>query len=491
MAYVPVYEPATPGEVYAMYKEAAALSRSRRMPVILRLTTHVCHAKEKVAFGPWSAAPRDDTPRFDPKAGPYFPITSAVFPLKRRALAKLAEVAVQAETSPANRIDDHGNEARGLIVAGVSYLSLLDVLEGVERKPDILKLGLVHPLPRDLLARFLADHAEVKVLEELDDVLEQQIKALAYERGLKTRIVGKADPEEWIGEYTADVVGTILRRCWPDLLPALPPAPARPAVPPRPAQMCPGCGHRIGFHGIKQALAREDITVADIGCHSLGFLDPYNMGQVLLCMGHSSGTAAGLSLFNTTRKIVAFIGDSTFFHAGLPGLINALFNRHEFTLIVLENGTTAMTGHQDHPAAGRNFHGPVEAIPIRRVLEGLGVKQIWEVDTYQQAKLTAAVKEAVAAPGFKVIIARHPCMLKFMREQSRKGRPRPNPVKVGEACNRQLVCVQEFACPSYQRQADGSVVVEKDLCIGDGSCRQTCPTKAIEPDSGSPKGGPA
>jgi indolepyruvate ferredoxin oxidoreductase alpha subunit len=214
--------------------------------------------------------------------------------------------------------------------------------------------------------------------------------------------------------------------------------------------MCPGCGHRSAFYAIKKVLHASDISVADIGCHTLGYLEPYRVGKVLLCMGHSSGTASGLSLFNDTRRVVAFLGDSTFFHAGLPGIVNAIFNKHNFTLIVMENGTTAMTGHQNHPAVGRNFREVTQKIPVRKVLEGLGVDNIREVDAYNQSKLKQYVEEALAEDGLKVIIAKHPCMLKFTRELRRSGRSLPNPVRVGNKCNRKYICVSDFACPSYQ-----------------------------------------
>lgn len=488
LAYIPVFEPASPTEVYLMFKEAAQLARLGKMPVIVRLTTHVCHAKEKVTFDAWQPIPRDDTPRFNPANGPYIPITSLTFPMKRKARAKLASFAQWAETSRLNVTVNNGNRRRGIITVGLPWLSLLDALEGVKEKPDLLKLPLAHPLPRMLISSFLETHEEVKILEELDDFLEQEIKALAFEKGLKTRIIGKQDDEEWIGEHTPERVEAILRGCWPDLLekPATRAVAVRTA-PPRPAQLCPGCGHRSAFFPIKKVLSEIDathgapITVADIGCHTLGFLPPYEIGQVLLCMGHSCGTAAGLSLFNRQRPVVAFLGDSTFFHAGIPGIINARFNTHNFTLIVMENGTTAMTGHQDHPGVGRNFREPVEAIPIRKVLEGLGVTQIWEVDTYQQAKLEGMLREALAAPGFKVVIARHPCMLKFTRQQARAGKPRMSPVRITEKCDLQKSCISRFGCPTYQFTEDGKVRVETDLCIGDGSCRPTCPRGAIEP----------
>ena len=467
LSYTPLFEPANPAEVYAFYMAAARLSQDRHMPVILRLTTHVCHAKEKVSFSAWEPTVPDNTPCFDVANGPYIPITSLVFPQKERALQNLVQVQAYAETSPLNTAVDHQNTRRGVITAGLPYLSLMDVLSQAADKPDILKLGIVFPLPRQKIKDFLVTHEEVKVLEELDNELEKEIKAIAYDEGLRTRIIGKTDYRDWMGEYTPDKVHEVLGKTWPDLAPAV----AQPAAPPlavadRPAQMCPGCGHRSAFHAIKQALAGTDIT--------------YNVGQLLMCMGASNGIGAGLSLFNTTRKVVVFMGDSTFFHAGLPGIINAIFNRHNISMIVMENGTTAMTGHQNNPVSGRNFDEITDKISIRSVLEGLGVELISETDTYQQSKLTEMVKAAVAFEGFSAVIARHPCMLKFTREQRRRAGYQLRQVDIDqEACRHIHNCVSEFACPTFTRLDDGHIEINADLCIGDGSCMQVCPAQAI------------
>jgi indolepyruvate ferredoxin oxidoreductase alpha subunit len=191
-----------------------------------------------------------------------------------------------------------------------------------------------------------------------------------------------------------------------------------------------------------------------------------------------------LSLFNDNRRVVCFIGDSTFFHAGMPGIVNAVYNAHRVLLIVLENGTTAMTGHQDHPGTGRNFNGSTTKLSVRSALEGLGVANIREVDAYKQADLTAMVRDALDEPGFKVIIARHPCMLKFTREARRKAGWSARRVMIDQGvCEQAHECVERFACPSFQRDPEGRVNVSKDLCIGDGSCRQTCPLEAIVPES--------
>jgi indolepyruvate ferredoxin oxidoreductase alpha subunit len=480
MSYTPVLEPADPSEVYRFYLEAAKWSRLRGMPVILRLTTHVCHAKQKVSFAAWEPEIPEDTPRFDPANGPYIPITTLAIEQKRQALVKLGQTRRYAEKGRLDRVVDNGNPDQGVITAGLPFLSLMEVADGAPVRPDILKLAFVHPLPRQTIIDFLAGHREVKVLEELDDVLENQIKAIAFDEKISVAIIGKTSEDEWIGEYTPDKVHQVMSLIWPEMTKPKPMVPISDLAPHRPPQMCPGCGHRSAFHAIKAALSETDITVADIGCHTLGFLPPYEMGQLLMCMGSSTAMASGLRLFNTRRKVVSFMGDSTFFHAAIPGVVNAIFNRHPITMILMENGTTAMTGHQDHAASGRNFNDVTDKIPIRQVLEGLGVKHIFEVDTYQQAKLAEQVTAAVAVDEFSVVIARHPCMLKFTREQ-RKGVALRSVGIDQQVCERIHACIAEFGCPTFTRDREGAVSINTDLCIGDGSCIQTCPSNAIIP----------
>jgi len=482
MSYTPVLEPANPTEAYVYYKEAAELARTMGKAVILRLTTHVCHAKERVVFSGWRPESPDTTPRFDPDNGPYIPLVSAVYPKKRQALSDLQRVEQWVDRRNLHRTINNGSPL-GIIVSGMVCLSVQDILAPLADKPDILKLAMPYPVPTRIITEFLAAHREVKVLEELDDTLEKEVKVLAYDQHLTTKILGKAAIDDWIGEYTPDKVQDILHQTWPEIIPARATwtETATKPLPPRPPQMCPGCGHRSAFHAIKQALPDDGtITVADIGCHTLGFQEPYRLGEVLLCMGASPGIGTGLSLFNDSRKVVAFLGDSTFFHAGIPGIINALFNRHNLTLVIMENGTTAMTGHQDHAGSGRNFNEVVEAIPIRQVLEGIGVKHIFEIDTYRQRELTAMVREALALDGFNVVIARHPCMLLFARNLRRKSGTVPHPVRIDqEKCTRIHSCIQDFGCPSFSRAPDGTVTVNREICIGDGSCLQTCPSQAI------------
>lgn len=476
MAMLPMLEPSSPAEAYLMFLEAARLSQETRSPVVLRMTTHTCHAKANLFFGKRPLTVKSRGAFFDAENGPYIPLAKDVMQLKRKALNKLEGFRAYAESSPFNKKTE-GEGRKGVIVAGLPGATLLDLLEGAPLRPNVLCLGVVHPLPKNRVAAFLKENDEVKIIEELDDFLELEIKALAFEQQIPVKIIGKTEIEDWIGEYLPDRIATILNRTWKALVRE--PEARVSSQKTRPPQMCPGCGHRSAFHAIRKALDGKAITVADIGCHTLGYLPPYKMGELLLSMGHSCGTASGLSLCNDQKPVVAFIGDSTFFHAGMPGIVNALFNNHNITLIVMENGTTAMTGHQDHPGVGGGPNDPAEAIPVKQVLEGFGVKHIWEVDTYSQAKLTGIVEEAVAMKGFKVVIARHPCMLKATREAARKPGYVQRHVDIGEKCTRIHDCIEQFGCPTFQRDSTGRVFANPELCIGDGSCIQTCPERAI------------
>jgi indolepyruvate ferredoxin oxidoreductase, alpha subunit len=201
------------------------------------------------------------------------------------------------------------------VTSGLIYLSLLDVYDICEFQPDILKLGAINPLEKEIVLSFLKSHDDVLILEELDDILEPQIKSIAYDHQLTTKITGKVDDEDFVGEYTPDKVSEKLSVVWPNMIVAVEGPYSEVTqieVPARPAQMCPGCGHRSAFFAIKKALENEDVTVADIGCHTLGYMPPYNVGKILMCMGASTGMASGLSLFNDKKRVVAFLGQFKF-----------------------------------------------------------------------------------------------------------------------------------------------------------------------------------
>jgi indolepyruvate ferredoxin oxidoreductase alpha subunit len=447
------------------------------------MTTHVCHAREVVKFEGIEAGAPDWTPRFDAANGPYVPIVSTVFPLKRKALAKLADFEELGNECKLNEVlAPNGSKPvdgkkLGVISSALPAMSVLENLEETKASVDLLKLGMTYPLARRMITEFLADRDEVLVLEELDPVMENEIKVAAWDAGVDCKILSRKDREDLMGELGPGRTMKILSGAWPSVFEAPTEVVASKEISPRLPQMCPGCGHRSAFHAIRKALEDDTITVADIGCHSLGFMPPYNMGEVLFSMGHGVSTASGLSIGNDTRKVLTFIGDSTLIHAGLPGIVNAANHDHNITLVLMDNGTTAMTGHQ--PRFGSGEVG--DKIPFVPLLEALGVKFIRETDTYQQATLTQHIRDANAHKGFAMVIARHPCMLKFTRKQ-RKDMPdlrMPNVRVDQEKCERIYECVAEFGCPSFQKNEDGSVTVSEELCIGDGSCLQTCPVQAL------------
>lgn len=484
MSYMPMIEPATPQETYGMYREAARLARQHRTCVAFRMTTHVCHAREVVEVQGIDAAEPDWTPGFDRQNGPYVPITTTVFPLKRRALGLVDTFEEIAGSPPLCSVHSPNGPAAdtqprlGLIASGLPANCLIENLYDSGRRVDLLKLGMTYPLPKKRIVEFLESHDEVLVVEELDRVLETEIKALAYDRHSSCRLLSRVGNEQLMGELGPVRTHGLLSQAWPDVFPAIPAPPAAGQVVVRLPQMCPGCGHRSAFHAIKAALGDADITVADIGCHSMGFMPPYEVGEVLFCMGASVPLGSGLALHNTKRKVLSLLGDSTLFHAGIPGIVNAVIYDHDVTLVIMENGTTAMTGHQ--PRFGSGEVGA--EIPLPRLLESLGVRFIRDVDAYQQDKLTGFIREALAHDGFSVVIARHPCMLKFTREQQRRTPGvRPPQVKVNQGiCDHAFVCISDFGCPSFQLDDDGNVTVHPDLCIGDGSCLQTCPVSALQ-----------
>ncbi|MFO7810919.1 MAG: thiamine pyrophosphate-dependent enzyme, partial [Candidatus Delongbacteria bacterium] len=483
MSYIPVMEPATPTEAYKMFLEAAKLSKKHQMPIILRLTTHVCHAKELISFGTIGAATKSFKAEFDVKNGPYLPITKTVFPLKKKAMEKLDLIKKDSEKSPFNRIyapygcEEINGKKLGIISSSMPALSIMENLDKAGKAVDLLQLNFSYPMPEEMIAGYLKDKDEVIIIEELDRIMEYEIKSLAFDRDIKCRILTRKTHDDIMGELTSDRTWDILSGHWPEVFESGIKPVTQPFANPRIPQMCPGCGHRSAFHAIKQALPKGTITVGDIGCHSLGFFEPYNMGEMLLSMGHSNGTAAGLTIGNEKRKVLAFIGDSTFFHAGFPAIINAVLYDHDFTLVVMENGTTAMTGHQPHAGSGEIG----EKISIDKLLESIGVKFIKRVDTYQQKKLTEYIKESLDHKGFSVVIASHPCMLKFIRQQRKREGFVQKHVEVDQnKCERHLTCIEEFGCPSFKKNDDGSITVNDDLCIGDGSCRPTCPVRAID-----------
>ncbi|MBI4794244.1 MAG: indolepyruvate ferredoxin oxidoreductase subunit alpha [Deltaproteobacteria bacterium] len=485
MAGLPMLEPASPQEAKEMARAAFALSEELQLPVLLRTTTRVNHTRGAVTLG-----------ELAPHPGPGFfskePFQKVMVPaVARQAHARLLEAQARAaalsETSAFNKICGKGTW--GIATSGVSSNYVEDAVAelGLQDRVQVLKLGFTHPLPVNLILKFLAPLERVLVVEELEPYLEEGLRAIAQAQGLTLPVQGKGQALfSRLYEYHPALVRRVTARYF--ALTDKAAEPLEPAqilgqpLPDRPPNLCPGCPHRAMYYSVKIALKDlgvEGVFPTDIGCYTLGLLPPLSMADFLICMGSSINTAAGISKA-TDQKVVAFIGDSTFFHSGLPGLVNAVHQGHDFLLVILDNGTTAMTGHQPHPGVTLTPPGyPCEHVPLKRVVQALGVEKLWVVNPFKYQEALAATKEAVNATGVRVLIAEAPCPLHVHRLQGRKSRAR---FRVTDKCQDCRHCLDYFGCPAMQlsdKLEGGRMLIDTDLCSGCAFCVQWC--EAIRP----------
>jgi indolepyruvate ferredoxin oxidoreductase alpha subunit len=479
MAGLPMLEPATPEEAREMTLLAFALSEELKVPVLLRTTTRVNHTRGAVTLG--ELTPRSGLGRFHKDPFHQVMVPAVARKAHVRLLAAEDQARRLATTSAFNEISGAGTW--GIVTSGVTSTYVADALGelGLTDKVRLLKLGFTNPLPVDLLANFLAPLEKVLVVEELEPYLEEGLKAVAQARGLTVTIRGKG-PELFsrLYEYHPALVRQIIARFFgvsyeaPELL--VPEAILGQTLPDRPPNLCPGCPHRATYYAVKIALKDlgvEGVFPTDIGCYTLGLLPPLSMADFLICMGSSISTAAGISRA-TGQQVVAFIGDSTFFHAGLPGLANAVHNGHDFLLVILDNGTTAMTGSQPHPGVSMAPSGyPGVHIPIDRVVQALGVDQLWVTNPFKYKESLAATKEALGAKGVRVLISQAPCHLYHQRLTGKKRQAR---FQVVGSCSECRDCLDNFGCPAMyleSGQAD-HLMIDSDLCSGCAFCVQWC-----------------
>jgi indolepyruvate ferredoxin oxidoreductase, alpha subunit len=479
MANLPMLEPASPQEALEMTRAAFALSEELKVPVLLRTTTRVNHTRGAVALGELASRPGPGKFVKDPFHQVMVPAVARL--AHARLLEAESRARALAETSDFNTVSGQGNW--GIAVSGVSSSYVTDALNelGLADKVAVLKLGFSRPLPTELAGDFLAARERVLVVEELEPFLEDRLKAVAQARGLTLPIRGKAlGLFSRLYEYHPGLVKEVIARYFE--VPYQPPAQLVPeaimgqALPDRPPNLCPGCPHRATYYAVKIALKDagvEGIFPTDIGCYTLGLLPPLSMADYLICMGSSISTAAGISRA-TGQRVVAFIGDSTFFHAGLPALANAVHNRHDFLLVILDNGTTAMTGSQPHPGVSLTPPGyPGVHVPLDRVVQALGAEQLWVVNPFHYKEALAATKEALAAPGVRVLISQAPCHLYAQRLSGKKRQAR---FQVTGECGECRHCLDYFGCPAMYLKpgAGGQMLIDPAVCSGCAFCVQWC-----------------
>ena len=481
LSKLPVLDPASPAEAKEMTVAAFALSHRTGMPVILRPTTRVCHACGPVELGELPA--RRAVPGFV-KDGQHV-ILPSFAAIKHVWLEdELAKLRVEFSGSPWNKITGQGR--LGLVAGGVSYLYAKEALQALGLDAVLFKVGTPHPFPLSLAGEFLGCVDRVLVLEEEDPVLEEGLLlAAAGLRDLpKTdgTVAAVAAPAIF-GKYTGHIPRTgelnadkvrravaLFAGVEDTVADAAIERPEPPELPVRPPVLCAGCPHRSVFYTVKTATKGLDpVFSGDIGCYTLGASAPLRMIDTCLCMGGAVTVASGLALVEPGRPHIAFMGDSTFFHMGIPGLINAAYNRTKLTLIILDNATTAMTGHQTHPGLGRLATG--EAVPpidLADVARACGIANLAVVDAYDRAAVAQAVREALDTDGPTVIVARRACAVLAKPEKR---------YKIGEACINCRRCLREIGCPALAASEKPYITT---ACFGCGLCAEVCPKEAIK-----------
>ena len=472
---VPLLDPSSAEEAYAMVQEAFELSETYQTPVFLRPTTRVSHGYASISVK-------------DPEEYISHPVEGfvkdssrwVIFPRLSFARHRIIEERNDAlrdvfSENPLNRIEPEEGAAdgprRGVATGGFSYTCVMETRKALGAF-RVLKVSTPFPFPEKKALAFLEGLDEVLCVEELDPVIERELIFLCGKYGLKTRILGKMTghmPRS--GENSRDSVLQAVS-AFMGRLPAQMVSPEPPPLPVRPPVLCAGCPHRASFYAVKQAMkGRKTIFCGDIGCYTLGNAMPLDMVDTCLCMGAGLGIAQGINHLEKDRSCFAFVGDSTFFASALPGVVNAVYNQAEFTLIVLDNSTTAMTGHQPHPGTGRTMMGDVvEKVSIENILRGIGVTAVETVDPLNLKAAVEAVRKTADLPGVKAVIFRSPCVALFRS---------PAQVQIDPAvCVGCKKCIREIGCPALSLR-EGKAVADPAQCNGCGLCAQLCPVGAI------------
>ena len=467
---LPVFDPATVEEAYAMVGDAFVLSEKYKTPVILRATTRIDHGYASVEVADEDEYDKHETSGFikDSRRWVIFPKLAN----KNHGLIEKRNIELAAELSSYERneiIPATGicaGSKRGICAGGVSFSYVADTLG--DEHPAILKVATPFPFPEELAVRFLSELDEVFCIEELDPVLERELLRVAGRCGLKVDIRGKLTGDApQAGEYSPDVVLEILGHPVKEAYEAPEGLPVRPPV------LCAGCPHRASFYAVKKAMeGKKTVYCGDIGCYTLGNAMPLDMCDTCLCMGAGIGQAQGIWRVEPDTKAFAFVGDSTFFASGITGSLNGYIADSDMTLVVLDNSTTAMTGHQTHPGTGVNISG--QAAPkadIETVLRGLGVTEIAKANPLHHEEAMALIRETAAKPGFKAIIFKYPCIVRWKPQGARSY---VDPDK----CVSCMKCIRELGCPGLILK-DGKAFVDNSQCTGCTLCEQVCPVGAI------------
>ena len=472
-AKAPLFDPSSAQEAYDMIQAAFDFSEKYQTPVILRPTTRVSHGYASIQVKDPAEYYVNKPEGFVKDTGRWviFPRLSYQNHLKiEKRNAELQGVLSESAFNPI--LKGETAKKKGIAASGISFTYAMEARQQLGETP-LFKVGVPFPFPEQAAVKFLTGLDEVLCLEELDPVIERNLIYVCGKYGLKTKVLGKQTGHmPAAGENTRDGV---LKAMADFLCADLPKQPEikLPPLPVRPPVLCAGCPHRASFYAVKQAMkGQKTIFCGDIGCYTLGNAQPLDMVDTCLCMGAGLGIAQAVNHLDKETKCFAFVGDSTFFASAIPGVVNAVYNQAQFTLIVLDNSTTAMTGHQPHPGTGKTMMGEiVSKVSIENVLRGAGVETVETVDPLNHAFAVDTVKRVAGLPGVKAVIFKSPCVV-LAKPQ---GRVCVDP-NVCIGCRK---CIREIGCPALTF-ANGKAAADPAQCVGCGLCAQLCPVKAIQ-----------
>ncbi len=486
-AEMPMLEPSTPQEAKDFVKRAFDLSEEFRLPFLIRSTTRLSHQRGMVLLG--EVLPNRKKGRFvEDEPYRYIQVGRIAIRHHKELNDKIERIRREvSEGEDVNMLEGEGSSV-GVVASGVCYAHAVEAIRKLGIKVKVMKMGMSYPFPEEKFSEFVRDLDTLIVVEEPDSFVELHARAVAKEVNPSLRIVGKKSGHfPSVGEYSLGLVikgmATALGLNYkvPDTE-IMDKVSSR--APPRNPTLCPGCPHRSTGYALKRVLGGKDaVILGDIGCYALLFEKPFSLAKVSHAMGCSIGFANGFSI-STDQPVVALIGDSTFFHAGVPALLDAVHHNRRMVVIILDNRITAMTGHQPHPGVSYTATGtPAKAIDIEKFVRGMGVEDVYVVDPYDHEKMEAVLRECLNKEGLSVIIARRECALLTVRRVRRsKGRIvsyRVDP----EKCRHCRVCITMFGCPALKDTGE-KVEIDPSICFGCGACASVCPFEAILPTEG-------
>lgn len=480
LSKVPMFEPSDAREAKAMIKDALELSEKYQTPVIVRTVTRISHSRSDITLDPivFPQFDKENRVEIDPKRFVCVPSNARIN--KQRILHLTKDIEAHVAKSSWNTIEDGIDQEFTIITSGSAYNYLKEVLVKLNLNYPVLKIGISNPFPEDKIKEFLRKYSRstVIIVEEADPVLETFVKKLAFEVQFQGRIFGREEgiTKEYGELSTRDVWEGLARVIPLQSAPLVIPSDDSEIIFSRPPVLCPGCPHRATFYALNKAIPkRRRLVSTDIGCYTLGVAPPLSAGQVCICMGSSLGIGSGLAhIPNQKETIISIIGDSTFWHTGLPGLVNAVYNKSKLVLLVVDNSATAMTGFQPNP--GR-------AITIEEAARGVGVEFVEVVNAFNPRKTIDVIKKAAEFAGISVIVSKGECVIQQTR---REGLPEDTYFIESDRCIGCYACVNMIACPAIIWSDRTTIetgkpipIIDQSLCTRCGLCAAVCPFDVI------------